>query len=78
MAPRSDRTTRIPSVVASPVTTNRAAKGSVFVNLSNGILNISPEAGDYQDIRFPDPFFCVCVFVCVCVFLCVCVFVRVL
>jgi len=33
MAPRTDRTTRIPSAVASPVTTNHAAKGSVFVNL---------------------------------------------
>ena len=33
MAPRTDRTTRIPSDVASPVTTNHAAKGSVFVNL---------------------------------------------
>ena len=36
MAPRTDRTTRIPSGVASPVTTNHAAKGSVFVNLRNG------------------------------------------
>jgi len=35
MAPRTDRTTRIPSGVASPVTTNHAAKGSVFVNLRN-------------------------------------------
>ena len=33
MAPRTDRTTRIPSAVASPVTTNHAAKRSVFVNL---------------------------------------------
>ena len=33
MAPRTDRTTRIPSGVASPVTTKHAAKGSVFVNL---------------------------------------------
>ena len=32
MAPRTDRTTRIPSGVASPVATNHAAKGSVFVN----------------------------------------------
>jgi len=35
MAPRTDRTTRIPSGVASPVTTNHAAKGSVFVSLRN-------------------------------------------
>ena len=35
MAPRTDRTTRIPSAVASPVTTNHAAKGSVFVNLTS-------------------------------------------
>ena len=36
MAPRTDRTTRIPSGVASPVTTSHAAKGSVLVNLRNG------------------------------------------
>jgi len=36
MAPRTDRTTRIPSCVASPVTKNHAAKGFVFVNLRNG------------------------------------------
>ena len=36
MAPRTDRTKRIPSGVASPVTTSHAAKGSVFVNLRNG------------------------------------------
>ena len=36
MAPRTDRTTRIPSGVASPVTTNHAAKGCVFVDLRNG------------------------------------------
>ena len=35
MAPRNDRTTRIPSSVVSPVTTNHAAKGSVFVNSRN-------------------------------------------
>ena len=35
MAPRTDRRTCIPSGVASPVTTNHAAKGSVFVNLRN-------------------------------------------
>ena len=35
MAPRTDRTTRIPSGVVSPVTTNHAAKESVFVNLRN-------------------------------------------
>ena len=35
MVPRTDRTTRIPSGVASPVTTNHAAKMSVFVNLRN-------------------------------------------
>ena len=35
MTPRTDRTTRIPSGVASPVTTNHAATGSMFVNLSN-------------------------------------------
>ena len=32
MAPRTDHTTRIPSGIASPVTRNHAAKGSVFVN----------------------------------------------
>ena len=35
MAPRTDRMTRIPSGVASRVTTNHAAKGSVFVKLRN-------------------------------------------
>ena len=35
MAPRTDCTTRIPSSVASPVTMNHTAKGSVFVNLRN-------------------------------------------
>ena len=40
MAPITDR---IPSGVASPVTTNHAATGSVFVNLRNdGNLNIGP------------------------------------
>jgi len=33
MASRTDRTMRIPSGVASPLTTNHAAKRSVFVNL---------------------------------------------
>jgi len=33
MAPRTDHTTCIPSGVASTVTKNHAAKGSVFVNL---------------------------------------------
>jgi len=43
MAPRTDRTTLIPSAVASPVTTNHAAKGSVFVNLrSPGNLKLAP------------------------------------
>ena len=32
---RSDRTTRIPSGVASPVTTNHASRGSVFGKLRN-------------------------------------------
>ena len=36
MAPRTDRTTRIPTGVASPVTTNHAARGSMLVNLRNG------------------------------------------
>ena len=35
MAPRTNRATRIPSGVASPVCTNHAAKGSVFVDLRN-------------------------------------------
>ena len=35
MAPRTDRTTCIPSGVESPVTTTHAAKGSVFVNVRN-------------------------------------------
>ena len=35
MAPRTDRTTRIPSGVACPLTTNHAAKWSVFVDLRN-------------------------------------------
>ena len=33
MAPRTDRTTRISSAVASPLTTNHAAKRSVFVTV---------------------------------------------
>jgi len=35
MAPRTERTTIIPSGVASPVTMDHAAKGSVFVNSRN-------------------------------------------
>ena len=35
MALKNDRTTRIPSGVASPATTDLAAKGSVFVNFRN-------------------------------------------
>jgi len=35
MAPRTDRTTRVLSGVASPLTSNHAAKGSVFVDLRN-------------------------------------------
>jgi len=47
MAPRTDRTTRIPSGVASPVTTNHAAKGSVFVNLRNdGNLKMQVESSE--------------------------------
>ena len=43
MVPRTDHTTRNPSGVASPVTTNHAAKGSMFVNLRNaGNLNNWP------------------------------------
>ena len=41
MAPRTDCTTCIPCGVASPVITNHAAQGSVFVNARNfGNLNI--------------------------------------
>ena len=43
MAPRTDRTMRILSGVASPVTTNHAAKGSMFVKLRNaGNLKNNP------------------------------------
>ena len=35
MTLKTDRTTRIPFGVALPVTTNHAAKGSVFVKLRN-------------------------------------------
>ena len=48
MAPRTDRTTRIPSVVASPVTTNHAANGSVFVNLRNG-GNLKRDLGEVAE-----------------------------
>ena len=41
MALRTDRTTRIPSGVASPV----AAKGSVFVKLSQGCRQLKQMAG---------------------------------
>ena len=34
LAPRTDRTTRIPSGVASPITTHDAAKGCVFISTS--------------------------------------------
>ena len=45
-APRTDRTTRIPSGVTSPVTTNHAAKGSVFVDLRNAATSkIGPRRG---------------------------------
>ena len=43
MAPRIDRTTRISSAVASPLTTNHTAKRSGFVNLKTpGNLKIAP------------------------------------
>ena len=43
MVPKIDRTTRILSGVASPVTTNHAVKGSMFVKLKNtGNLKIGP------------------------------------
>ena len=46
MASRTDRTGRITSGGASPITTNHAAKGSVFVNLRNaGNLKIGREPG---------------------------------
>ena len=35
MAPRTDRTTRIPSGVASPISTSHEANGCMFVNLKN-------------------------------------------
>ena len=45
MAPRTDRTARIPSGVASWVTTNHAAKGSVFCQLKKGRqLKIGPNS----------------------------------
>ena len=40
MAPRTGRTTRIPSAVASPITTNYVAKGCMCVDLTSaGDLN---------------------------------------
>ena len=58
MAPRTDRTTRIPSGVASPVTTNHAAKGAVFVNSRNdgNLKNVNAwqlaRVGEVQTGRF--------------------------
>ena len=47
MAPKTDRTTRIPSGVASPVTTNYAAKGPVFINVGNAgnLKNLAHSVG---------------------------------
>jgi hypothetical protein len=45
MAPRTDRTTRIPSGVASPAT----AKGSVFVKLSKRCRQLKQMAGLRKD-----------------------------
>ena len=50
MAPRTDRTTRIPSGVASPVTANHAAKESVFVDLRNA-GNLEVVAGLFEQIE---------------------------
>ena len=50
MAPRSDRTTRIPSGVASPVSTNYVTNGSVFVNLRNAVTK---EMGPESHTRCP-------------------------
>ena len=47
MAPRTDRTTRIPPGVASPVSTNHAAKGSAFCHLRN--------TGNLKNWPAPDP-----------------------
>ena len=49
MASRTDRRTHIPSSVASRVTTNRAAKGSVFVNLKIGPLDYLQGFGQLPD-----------------------------
>jgi len=49
MAPKTDRTTRIPSGVAPPVTTNHAAKGSVSVNLRN-TGNFEMDLGGCADV----------------------------
>ena len=52
MAPRSDRTTRIPSVAASSVATSHAAKGSVFVNLRNaGNLKNQPHTQAVDELK---------------------------
>ena len=45
MAPRTDRTTRVPSSVEYPVAANHAAEGPVFINLRNaGNLKIGTQA----------------------------------
>ena len=54
MAPRTDRTTRIPSGFASPVTTNHAAEESVFVDFRNtGNLNTWPGRGVVDRLHDP-------------------------
>ena len=56
MAPRTDRMTRIPSGAASPITTNHAAIGSVFVDLSSaGNLKIGPYVSVYLGKQFGKP-----------------------
>jgi len=44
MAPRTDHTTRIPSGVASPISTSHEANGRMFANLRNGDnLKLGPQ-----------------------------------
>jgi hypothetical protein len=52
MSPITDRTMRIPSGVASPITTNHAVTGSVFVKLTNpGNLKIGLQGSHLTESR---------------------------
>ena len=70
MAPRTDRTTRVPPGVTSPVTTDHAAKGSVFVNsrTAGTFKNLHAVTEEDAPMLEEREIWRQCVCVCVCVF----------